>query len=118
MVESTAYTPSEDNKALIFKHLNDGAIIDAGYKKTVTLKQTEAKRRAELISNVEYDFQLALNTGDYYLGGAVINFYLNTEPKDGELVLNFNAIAVNDLCINDKPLRAQQGQSGSEFFQD
>jgi aminopeptidase N len=30
-----------------------------------------------LISNVEYDFCLALHKGDYYLGNAVINFYVN-----------------------------------------
>jgi hypothetical protein len=44
---------------------------------------------------------LALNKGDYYLGKAVINFYLKEQPKEKELFLDFQALAIADLAIND-----------------
>ena len=60
------------------KHLgSDGVIVDSNFKGNVILKETQAKRRAELISDVEYTFSLALNHGDYYLGQAEIAFYVD-----------------------------------------
>ena len=55
-----------------------------------------------MITEIEYDFQLALQKGDYYLGNAVINFYLKKMPtNDTDLFINSQAVAVADLQIND-----------------
>jgi len=54
-----------------------------------------------LVQEIEYDFQLALNKGDYYLGNAVINFYLKGAPNNGELFLDLQAMAVAELQINE-----------------
>jgi hypothetical protein len=40
----------------------------------------EAKRRFELISDVQYDFVLALRKGDLYFGQSTIRFYLKDLP--------------------------------------
>ena len=107
MVESSSdmpagYEPSGDEKILIAKHLqSDTVIIDPGFSKTVTLLQTEAETRAACISDVEYDFQLCLNRGHYYIGNAVINFFLDTEPAEGTLFINLIAMAISSLVIND-----------------
>ena len=53
---------------------------------------------------MEYEFQLALNKGDYYLGMAVINFYLKSLPSKGELFLSSNAMVISELHINDKAI--------------
>jgi hypothetical protein len=46
-------------------------------------------RRAELVSDIEYQYSLALNHGDHYLGQAVIKFYVLSLPEnDDELFLN------------------------------
>jgi hypothetical protein len=42
-----------------------------------------------------------LKKGDYYVGNAVINFYVNRDPKEGELFINSNALAISKLTIND-----------------
>lgn len=99
MVEPSkdSYVPSDESKALITKHLGLQATLDPGYNKSVTLKKSEAERRRELVGEIEYDFQLALNKGSHYLGKAVVNFYLKEEPKDGELFLNFQAMALCNL---------------------
>lgn len=91
-MESTkteGYVPSPECRAMIVKHLGDAAILDAGYNKNITLKKSEAERRCELVSEIEYDFQLALNKGQFYMGKAVINFYVKEMPKEGELWLDF-----------------------------
>lgn len=68
-------TPEE--QTLITKHLGStGVIIDQQFKSTAILKETQAHRRRELISDVEYVFALALNHGAHYLGQAQISFYL------------------------------------------
>ena len=110
-VPGNVYLPSEIERLLIAKNLGDAPMYDSGYKSTVTLKQEEAQRRFDLVSDIEYDFQLALNIGDYYVGKAVVNFYLDKEPKLAELFLNFNAIAITDLAINDKHF------SGTNLFE-
>lgn len=69
--------------------MGDDAVVDPGYKGSYLLSQVEAEKRAEVVSDIEYDFQLALRKGEYYLGNAVINFYVNREPQVGELFLNF-----------------------------
>ena len=104
MVESqpAGYVPSPEVRALITKHLGDVVTLDSGYNKNVTLKQTEAKKRDELVSEIEYDFQLALNKGNHYIGKAVVNFYLMKMPAEGELFIDFQAVAIADLMINDK----------------
>ena len=40
------------------------------------------------MTEIEYEFQLALQKGNYYLGKASVNFYLLKEPQMGELFLN------------------------------
>ena len=57
-----------------------------------------------MIQEVEYDFSLALKKGDYYLGNAVINFYLKRVPGEGELFINTQAMAISDLFINLQPI--------------
>ena len=49
---------------------------------------------------MEYDFSLALKKGDYYLGNAVINFYLKRVPADDELFINSQAMAIGSLVMN------------------
>jgi len=79
-------------------------LIDPDYKSSVLLSKTEADKRKELISEIEYDYQLALNKGDCYLGSAVINFYLESVPAPGELFLDFQAMAISNLTFNDQGL--------------
>lgn len=94
MVENTdakndCFVPSEAEKELINKHLGDGALVDGKFKATVLLTREQAQARAKLLQEVEYDFCLALQKGDYYLGNAVINFYLTSTPShDDELFIN------------------------------
>jgi hypothetical protein len=77
MESSTATNLEAHEKELIAKHLgSDGVIVDSNFKSTGVLKESQAKRRKELISDVEYTFALALNHGDYYLGQAEIRFYV------------------------------------------
>lgn len=75
----------------------EDVIVDEGYKSNnVCLTQVEAARRAELVSDIEYNFSLALKKGDNYLGQAEINFYLESMPvNDEELFINSNAMAVH-----------------------
>lgn len=99
------FEPSADQSALIAKHLNqDSTILDPYYGDTnIVLTQLAADRRAELVSDIEYNFSLALNKGSNYLGQAEINFYLETLPEnDEELFLNSMAMAVCDLTINEE----------------
>ena len=56
MVESKGYTPSSEFCDLVLEHLGTNATIDQGFTKNVTLKKTEAIRRKELVSEIEYDF--------------------------------------------------------------
>ena len=101
-VKSDDYTPSEQEQLLIVKHLGEAAIVDKKYKSTVVLSREQAAKRRSLIREIEYDFQLALQKGDHYLGNAVINFYLNSLPSnDTELFINSQALAIADLQIND-----------------
>lgn len=64
-MESTQIPEQE----LINKYLGtEGVIVDQGYKGSVVLKETQAHRRKELVSDIEYTFALALKHGDHYLG--------------------------------------------------
>lgn len=115
MVESAkGYTPSDEERGLVVQHLGDLHTFDEGYNRNVTLKLTEAKARKAMVEEVEYDFQLALNAGEYYLGKATINFYLRKLPSDinGSLHIDFRTIAMTDCIVNDKYLR------GSQVFKD
>jgi len=110
MVESKEvkpFDPSGDEKILLVKHLSENIMIDPGFKKNAILTEEEAKIRAKLITEIEYEFQLALQKGNYFLGKASINFYLLSEPKAGELFLNLQAIAISDLMINDIEIKDQ-----------
>ena len=112
-VKTDEYTPSEAEQLLITKHLGDHAIVDKKYKATVVLSREQADKRRSLIREIEYDFQLALQKGDYYLGNAVINFYLKEAPSnDEDLFINSQALAVADLRINDREMA-----DGPESFQ-
>lgn len=105
-IPDNAYQPSDKEKQLVAQHLGAAALYDAGYKASVTLSKAEAMVRHGLVSDIEYDFQLALNKGEQYLGKAVVNFYLNKEPQHGELFLNLQSVAIADLVINDKHISA------------
>jgi hypothetical protein len=80
-------------------------IVDPDYNSThVCLTEQESIQRAALVSDIEYTYSLALNRGDFYLGQAEISFYLERIPDtDTELFLNCNALAVNELSINEDP---------------
>ena len=88
MVESTENTfqPTEEEKKMLDEFL-PGHTVDPGYKKIINISKDEAIKRADLVSEIEYDFQLALMRGSYYYGKAVINFYVEKEPADGHLFL-------------------------------
>ena len=75
-----AFKPSEEEQLLINLHLGKNYQIDNEYKSSVLLKKTEAEKRKSLVSEIEYDYQLALNKGEYYIGSAVVNFYLENLP--------------------------------------
>ena len=65
-----AFAPSEAQMEIIKKHFSmEDVIIDSGYNSVhVCLSQVEATRRAQLVSDIEYNFSLALKKGDNYLG--------------------------------------------------
>ena len=112
-IKTDEYTPSEQEQLLIIKHLGDHAIVDKKFKSTVVLSREQADVRNSLIRDIEYDYQLALKKGDFYLGNAVINFYLKKMPEnDSDLFVNSQALAVADLQINDRPVAV-----GPESFQ-
>ena len=97
------YTPTAEEQLLITKHLGDNAIVDKKYKSTVVLSREQADKRKSLILEIEYDFQIALQKGDFYLGNAVVNFYLTKLPtSDTDLFINSQALAIADLMINDR----------------
>lgn len=100
-MEST--TSQTDNvQQLIEQHLGTvGVIQDANFKTTGNLKQTQAERRKELVSDVEYKYSLALRKGDHYLGQADVKFYLEKLPaNDTDIFLNSHALAVAYLRVN------------------
>lgn len=111
MVEASAdnkndYELSPEEQLLVTKHLGEGTyIVDKKRKSTVVLSREQADWRKSVIQEVEYDFALALQKGDYFLGNAVINFYLTREIKDSDppLFINSQALAVASLTINDRP---------------
>lgn len=75
------------------------------------LTEAEAARRAELVSDVEYTFNLALKKGNDYLGQAEINFYLEKLPANNdELFINSMALAVSELTIN------EESKTDSKYF--
>lgn len=103
-VKEGGYQPTEEQAELL-KLLQDTVIVDPDYKTTgICLSEKDAKRRAELVSDIEYTFSLALKKGNNYFGQAEINFYLEQMPEtDDELYLNSNALAISDLAINALP---------------
>jgi hypothetical protein len=101
-MEATSANPATpEEQTMITKYLGTSAVIDSNFKTTAVLKESEAHRRREIISDVEYVFALALNHGEYYVGQADIRFYLEKLPEnDTELFLNSQALAIADLTIN------------------
>ena len=96
--------------------IDEGLIIDPHYYSTVVLTENEAKKRAELISDIEYTFSLALKEGDFYFGQAEINFYLERLPEtDTELFLNCGAMAVSYLTINEDLKEEQRFFEGQKI---
>ena len=72
------YEPSNEQMDIVKKHFNlEHTIFDPKYNSSnIGLSQVEANRRAELVSDIEYTFSLALKKGNNYLGQAEINFYI------------------------------------------
>ena len=91
-------------------------MMDTGFRSSVHLKKTEAEIRSKLVSEIEYDFQLALNKGSHYLGKAVINFYLHSQPEPGQLFLDFHCMAITDLCINDTLIQQSNSFSKQRIY--
>jgi len=58
--KTSDYTPSDEEQLLILKHLGDGAIVDKKFKSTVVLSREQADKRRSFITEIEYDYQLAL----------------------------------------------------------
>jgi hypothetical protein len=106
-----APTVEAKEQELITKHLgSQGVIVDSNFKSTGVLKESQAHKRRELISDVEYTFALALNHGEHYLGQADIRFYVEQLPAtDDELFLDSAALAIADLKINENSISEQSG---------
>jgi hypothetical protein len=106
-----APTVEPKEQELITKHLgSQGVIIDSNFKSTGVLKETQAHKRGELISDVDYTFALALNHGEHYLGQADIRFYVEQLPAtDDELFLDSATLAIADLKVNDQHITEQSG---------
>jgi hypothetical protein len=102
-----AYKLTDEEMNLCQQHLGKNIIFDPNYKQQVHLQQSEAQTRSQLVSEIEYDFQLALNVGNYYLGKAVVNFYLHKLPEGRQLFLDLNCIAITDFCVNDALVSTQ-----------
>jgi len=47
---------------------DEDIIVDPQYSSTQLLTEMEARKRAELVSDIEYTFSLALKKGDHYFG--------------------------------------------------
>ena len=64
------FEPNEEQKKYIELVFNvDETIIDPEYNSThICLSESEALIRAELVSDIEYTFSLALKKGDFYFG--------------------------------------------------
>ena len=89
------FKPSGEQMGIINKLFKpEDTIIDSGYdNNNICLTQIESEKRASLVSDIEYTFSLALKKGDYYLGQAEINFYVEKLPEnDADLFLNCRAI--------------------------
>ena len=106
-----APTVEAKEQELITQHLgSQGVIVDSNFKSTGVLKESQAHKRRELISDVEYTFALALNHGEHYLGQADIRFYVEQLPAtDDELFLDSAALAIADLKINENYISEQSG---------
>jgi hypothetical protein len=106
-----APTVEAKEQELITKYLgSQGVIVDSNFKSTGVLKESQAHKRRELISDVEYTFALALNHGEHYLGQADIRFYVEQLPAtDDELFLDSAALAIADLKINENSISEQSG---------
>lgn len=97
MVEASPATNADyeltpEEQLLVTKHLGEGTyIVDKKFKSTVVLSREQADWRKSVIQEVEYDFALALQKGDYYLGNAVINFYLKRALTDSDPPLFINS---------------------------
>ena len=66
----TPFVPTEEHTTLMGKlFVADQTIVDPDFNNTglYTLK-TEAKKRAELVSHINYNYCLALKKGDFYFG--------------------------------------------------
>ena len=50
-VKNQDFIPTEEEKALIARHLGQGVVVDTGYKKTVNLSLEEADARARCVSD-------------------------------------------------------------------
>lgn len=68
--EQKSFVPSDAQMDIIKKHFSmEDVIIDTAYNSNhICLSQIEATRRAQLVSDIEYNFSLALKKGDNYLG--------------------------------------------------
>ena len=98
------YEPTEQQLEWIGTLLSvEQTLIDPDFDNPgLYLTYEEAKRRRELVSDIEYTFSLALKKGDFYCGQAEINFYLEQMPdNDHELFLDANLLVISELTINE-----------------
>ena len=52
---------------------------------------------------MSYSHRLALHKGKHFIGESTITFYVQEQPGEDDLFLDFMGIAIADLRINGKP---------------
>lgn len=66
---------------------------------TAVYTRQDAINRALLVSNVQYDFTLALREGQDYLGSAIINFTLLQKPSSKYYCVNPENVSQWDILL-------------------
>ena len=66
---------------------------------TAVYTRQDAINRALLVSNVQYDFTLALREGQDYLGSAIINFTLLQKPSSKNIIVLTLKILVSETSF-------------------
>jgi aminopeptidase N len=74
-------------------------IEDTTYEKNVYVTLDNAKYRASLVDNVNYDVTLALPKGENFYGHFEASFDLVTKPNK-TLFLDFRGLKISGLKVN------------------